>query len=208
MKGLLAQKIGMTRIIDPETGKVIPVTLLKAEGSDVLQIKTLETDGYEAVVLGSFSRKNFGKNPNKKYKFVKELELESGELKKGDVLGVESLVGLDEVKITGLESLVGLDEVKITGFSKGRGFSGVIKRHNFARGRETHGSHHHREPGSSGMCAKPGRILKGKKMPGHYGDVQKTSTAKLVEVDVENKLLAIKGAVPGAKKSYVIVRGK
>ncbi len=193
MKGLLAKKIGMTRVVDAETGKVVPVTLLQAEGVDVLQVKTVDKDGYSAVVLGSFPRKNFGKNVNRKYKFIKELPLGEGEeIKKGDVLG--------------LETLEGIKKVKITGTSKGRGFSGVIKRWNFRRGRETHGSHHHREPGSSGMCAKPGRILKGKKFPGHYGDVQVTKVTEIVEIDKENNLFAVKGPVPGAKNGYLFIR--
>ena len=192
MKGILAKKIGMTRVIDQETGKVVPVTLLLAEGSDVMQIKTVEKDGYSAAVLGSFPRKNFGKNENKKYKMIQELSLDGEELKKGDTLTLDSLEGVKKIKVTGI--------------SKGRGFSGVIKRWNFQRGRETHGSHHHREPGSSGMCAKPGRILKGKKFPGQYGNVQKTRITEIVEIDLENNVFAVKGAVPGAKNGYLFIR--
>ncbi len=193
MKGILAKKIGMTRIIDQETGKVVPVTLLMAEGSDVMQVKTVEKDGYKAAVLGSFPRKNLGKNVNKKYKFIKEVYLDSDdEVKKGDSFT--------------LKNLDGVKRVKITGTSKGRGFSGVIKRWNFQRGRETHGSHHHREPGSSGMCAKPGRILKGKKFPGQYGNVQKTKVTEIVDIDIEKNIFAVKGPVPGAKNSYLLIR--
>ena len=158
MKGVLAQKIGMTRVINQETGKVTPVTLLLVPECSVLQVKTSDVDGYSAAVIGAFERKNFGKNENKKFKFIQELPLEGEEVKKGDKLSIDFL---DDVT-----------SIKITGTSKGRGFSGVIKRWNFSRGPETHGSGHHREPGSSGMCAKPGRILKGKKFPGQYGNVQ------------------------------------
>jgi large subunit ribosomal protein L3 len=193
MKGILAKKIGMTRVIDQETGKVIPVTLLQAEGSDIMQVKTVEKDGYSAVVLGSFPRKNFGKNQNKKYKFIQEMGIIEGEaFKEGDTL---TLASLDGVK-----------RIKVTGTSKGRGFSGVIKRWNFQRGRETHGSHHHREPGSSGMCAKPGRILKGKKFPGQYGNVQKTKVTEIIEIDIEKNIIAVKGDVPGAKSGYLFIR--
>ena len=195
MKGILAKKVGMTRIISPETGDVVPVTLLEAPSATVMQVKTVEKDGYNAMVLGSFERKNFGKNDNKKFKFIQEVVLEEGEeCKKGDVVT--------------LENMKDVNSVKLTGTSKGRGFAGVIKRHNFARGRETHGSHHHREPGSVGMCAKPGRILKGKKLPGHYGNAQTTlRSVDVVVYDLEKNLVAIKGAVPGAKNSYVFLRG-
>ena len=195
MKGILGRKVGMTRIISAESRKVVPVTLLEAPANVVLQVKTKDVDGYDAVVLGAFERKNFGKNENKKYKFIQELALEGGtELKKGDTVTLESLKELETVKASGV--------------SKGRGFSGVIKRHNFQRGRETHGSHHHREPGSVGMCAKPGRILRGKKMPGQYGDDNTTlRSVEIVEVDVKNNLIAIKGPLPGAINSFIFLRG-
>lgn len=192
MKGILAQKIGMTRVIDQETGKMVPVTLLQAGGSDILQVKTVEKDGYDAMVLGSFPRKNFGKNENKKYKFIQEMCLDGEDVKKGDTLT--------------LSSLDGVKRIKVTGTSKGRGFSGVIKRWNFSRGPETHGSHHHREPGSVGTSAKPGRILKGRKLPGQYGNKQKTKVTEIVEIDAENNVFAVKGDVPGAKNSYLFVR--
>lgn len=192
MKGILAKKIGMTRVIDQETGKMIPVTLLLAEGSDVMQVKTIEKDGYAAVVLGSFPRKKFGKNENKKYKMIQELALDGEDLKKGDTLTLDSLEGVKRIKVTGI--------------SKGRGFAGVIKRWNFSRGPETHGSHHHREPGSVGTSAKPGRILKGKKLPGQFGNKQKTRVTDIVEIDAENNVFAVKGAVPGAKNGYLFIR--
>lgn len=194
MKGILARKIGMTRVICPETGLMTPVTLLEASPSSVLEIKTVDKHGYGAAVLGAFERKNFGKNINKKFKFIKELPLDEGqEIKKGDSLDVSTLEGVERVKITGV--------------SKGKGFQGVIKRYNFSRGPETHGSHHHREPGSVGTCAKPARILKGKKMPGHLGSAQVTiQNVKVVQIDVEKNLIALKGAVPGAKNGFVFIR--
>lgn len=190
MKGLLARKIGMTHIISPENSQTIPVTLLEVPENTVLQVKTSEKDGYSSCVLGAFPRKKNYKNIGKKYTFVREIPAQDAEYKKGDVLTVEALKDIQNVKITGT--------------SKGRGFSGVIKRHNFQRGRETHGSHHHREPGSVGMCAKPGRILRGKKLPGHYGnETVSIRSTQLVEIDVENRLIAVKGPVPGAKNSFV-----
>lgn len=197
MKGILARKVGMTQHLCQETGKVTPVTVLEAPANTILQVKSVDKDGYTAIVLGAFERKNFGKNENKKYKFIQELRLEDGddpEVKKGDTLT--------------LADLLDIEAVKVTGTSKGRGFAGVIKRYNFQRGRETHGSHHHREPGSSGMCAKPGRILRGKKFPGHMGNAKKTlRSTPVMEVDVENNLIALKGAIPGATNSYVFIRG-
>lgn len=192
MNGVLARKIGMTRVIDPQSGKVTPVTLLEVPDMKILQVKTLENDGYDAAVLGSFERKNFGKNENKKYKFIRELLVEAGTAKKGDSVS--------------LESLKEVHTIKITGTSKGHGFTGVIKRWNFGRGRETHGSHHHREPGSVGMCAKPGRILKGKKMPGHSGFRTVTLRTGIVELDPAQNILAVRGGVPGAVNSFVFVR--
>ncbi|PID70193.1 50S ribosomal protein L3 [bacterium DOLZORAL124_38_8] len=196
MKGIIAQKLGMTRVICPDTGKITPVTVLFVPEAEVLQVKTVDTDGYSAVVLGGFpSTKKLADKGNISNKFavIKELDIDTDGLEKGA-----------KVSLDGLEDGM---EVKISGTSKGRGFSGVIKRHNFARGRETHGSHHHREPGSVGMCAKPGRILKGKKMPGHYGVDKITLKTKIVQVDTENKLVAVRGAVPGAKKGYLTLIG-
>ncbi len=195
MKGLLVQKIGMTQVINPETGNVTGVTVCEVPKNEVLQIKTVDNDGYSAVVLGAFERKK-GKNIGKKFKMIREVRTDKGDnLKKGDEV---SLQDFSELK-----------NVKITGTSKGRGFAGVIKRHNFSRGPETHGSHHHREPGSVGMCAKPARILKGKKMPGHYGNVTTSvRNVEIVAIDLENNLISLKGAVPGAKKSFVLLREK
>lgn len=190
MKGALARKVGMTSYPCPETGRMIPVTLLEVVESTVLQVKTLDRDGYSAAVLGAFPRKRYGDNENQKYKFIKEFVVQEGDLEKGAVVG--------------LEALNDVTEVQISGRAKGKGFAGVIKRYNFSRGPETHGSHHHREPGSAGMCAKPGRILKGKKMPGRMGNQKVTlRSVSVMKIDTENSLVALKGAVPGAKNSYI-----
>ncbi len=192
MQAVLAKKIGMSRAISEETGAVVPVTLLQVGEAEVLTVKTDEKDGYSAVVLGAFPRTVKQKNKNQQFKFVKEVCCEAAGVKVGDSFGAAALEGVAAVKVTGV--------------SKGRGFSGVIKRHNFARGRETHGSHHHREPGSVGMCSKPGRILKGKRLPGQYGAKQVSlRSAKLVQVDADRGLVAVKGAVPGAKNSFVFL---
>lgn len=192
MKGILARKIGMSRLICPETGRVTPVTVLEAPEAKVLQVKTEEKDGYSAAVLASFPRNKASKNPNQSYKFMQELALDDEALKKGDAVGVASMEGVERVKITST--------------SKGKGFAGVIKRHKFSRGPETHGSHHHREPGSVGTCAKPARIIKGKKMPGRHGGAQTTLTADVMQIDAAKNLIALKGPVPGAKNSFVFIR--
>ena len=195
MSGILARKIGMARAINPETGEVTAVTVLHAPEAEVLQVKDQNKDGYEAVVLGSFPRKNFGKNENKKFKEICEFKIEgAAELKKGGKVGVATFEeGAD---------------IKITGTSKGRGFAGVVKRHNFSTGRNTHGSHHHREPGSVGMCSKPGRILKGKKMPGHYGNTRTTFCTKIINIDADKSLIAVRGGIPGAKDGFVTITTK
>lgn len=193
MPGILGKKIGMTRM-QREDGRMVPVTVLLCEENTVTQIKTPEKDGYNAVVLG------FGnfKKPRKSvpFRFLREFHINSKQAesyKKGD-------------KIT-LESLKEAKTVEITGISKGKGMQGTIKRHHFHSGPGSHGSHFHREPGSVGMRAKPGRILKGKKMAGRMGS--DTVTEKNVEVmlvDNEKNLLALKGSIPGANGSLVIVR--
>ncbi len=193
MKGILAKKVGMTRVICPETGKITPVTVLEAPENTVLQVKTTEKDGYDAAVLAGFERNKKRKNANKNYKFIQEVQLDGESINKGDTVKVDDFADVEFVKITGT--------------SKGRGFAGVIKRHNFSRGPETHGSHHHREPGSVGMCAKPARILKGKKLPGRYGaDKVTLNRVKVMQVDANNRLIALKGAVPGPKNSFVFIR--
>ena len=195
MKGIIAQKIGMTNFICPETGKVTAVTLCAVPENKILQIKTVEKDGYSAAVLAAFERKKNFKNVGKKFKMIREIFIDENDNFKKD----------EKISLKILENL---EKIKITGISKGRGFAGVIKKYNFSRGPETHGSHHHREPGSVGMCAKPARILKGKKMPGRHGGKKTTIISKIVKFDFVNNLIALKGAVPGAKKSFIFLREK
>ncbi|MFA6549761.1 MAG: 50S ribosomal protein L3 [Candidatus Gracilibacteria bacterium] len=193
MVGILGKKLGMTRIIQDD-GRVIPVTVIFCTPNTIEQVKTVEKDGYPAIVLGF----NALKKPTKTSKFehLREFKIAATDVekfKKGDLINLDSL---KEVK-----------EVTITGVSKGKGFQGVIKRHNFSRGPMSHGSHHHREPGSIGTRAKPGRVNKGKKMPGHMGlDTVTIKGVKIMHIDNEKHLLAIKGAVPGAKNNLVIIK--
>ena len=188
MPGIIGKKLGMSQVIQDD-GRVIPVTYVQCEPNEVVYIKTEEKDGYPAIVLGFDEYKNPSKN--KKYKTIKEFRVEStDDYKEGQ-------------KVT-LDSLKEVEAVTVSSISKGKGFQGVIKRHNFSRGPETHGSNHHREPGSIGMCAKPGRVIKGKKMPGQMGNAQVTLKNRPVISLVPNKnLVAIKGPIPGANSGYI-----
>lgn len=203
MSGILAKKIGMTQIFEDE--KFIPVTVVEAGPNFVLQKKTVENDGYTALQLGFDEKKEknttkpvmgifkkAGVNPQR---FIKELRVDSVE---GYELG-------QEIKV---DVLAGVEFVDITGTSKGKGTSGVMKRHGFGGNRASHGvSRNHRLGGSIGMSTWPGKVLKGKRMAGQYGNETVTvQNLRVVKVDAENNLLLIKGAVPGSKNSYIVVK--
>lgn len=202
--GLLGKKIGMTQILD-ENGLSIPVTVIQAGPCVVVQRKTVQRDGYEAVQLGLVE-------------FVKEKRVGKpmlGHFKKADVPPVRFLKemtssGDGEVK-PGDRVQVGIfsstDRVNVTGTSKGRGFAGVIKRHGFGGGRATHGSMFHRAPGSIGQSAYPSRVFKGTRMPGHLGAARVTVRGlRIYRIDEEQNLLLVRGAVPGPNGGYVEVR--
>ncbi len=203
MAGILAKKVGMTQIF--EDGKFVPVTVVEAGPNFVLQKKTEEKDGYTAVQLGFDEKKEknttkpmmgiFNKAGVKPMRFVRELKVETVE---GYELG-------QEIKV---DTFGEVEFVDITGTSKGKGTSGVMKRHNFAGNRATHGvSRNHRLGGSIGMSAYPSKVMKGKKMAGQYGNATVTvQNLKVVKVDAENNLLLIKGAVPGPKNGYIVVK--
>jgi large subunit ribosomal protein L3 len=201
--GIIGKKIGMTQVFRPD-GQVVPVTLLKAGPCVVIQRKTPATDGYDAVQLGmvEFARKT-----------TKPL---AGHLKKAGAEGVKMIRefrlnnGQSDVK-TGDRVLVDQfkpkDKVDITGVSKGRGFAGVMKRHNFGGGDGTHGSMFHRAPGSIGASSYPSRVFPGTRMAGQMGNAQVTvRNLEVIDVDTEDNVLMVKGAVPGPNGSYVIVK--
>ncbi len=201
-KGIIAKKIGMTQIFD-ENGKVIPVTVVDASPNVVVQVKTVENDGYAAVQLGFGDKKATRVNKPQKGHFdkanagykkvLKEFRLEDSALEAG------SLVKAD-VFAEG-------DIVDVSGTSKGKGYAGPIKRHNQHRLKETHGTGPvHRQAGSMGACSSPSRIYKGKGMAGHMGAEKVTvQNLEIVKVDVENDLIAIKGAIPGPKGGIVTI---
>lgn len=203
MKAIMGKKLGMTQVFK-EDGRLVPVTVIEAGPMLVTQIKTKETDGYEAVQFGYGTVKEH--NVNKPLK---------GHLKKA---GIGAKKYLREFKVSDINAYKLADEVGVdifeegtivdaTATSKGKGFQGPIKRHGQSRGPETHGSHYHRGPGSMGMCSTPSRVYKGKKLAGHMGAVQVTvKNLEVVQIDKENNLILIKGSVPGPKKGLVLIK--
>jgi large subunit ribosomal protein L3 len=203
--GLVGRKVGMTRVFT-EDGVSIPVTVVEVQPNRVTQVKTLESDGYRALQVTTGSKKASRVNKPQAGHFAKagvdagrglwEFRLNEGE-------GTDVTVG-NELKV---DIFTENTKVDVTGTSKGKGFAGVIKRYNFAMQDATHGnSVSHRAPGSIGMCQTPGRVFKGKKMAGHMGAVRVTvQRLDIVRVDVENNLILIKGAIPGAINGTVFV---
>jgi large subunit ribosomal protein L3 len=204
-KGILGRKLGMTQLFDPETGAVTPVTVIEAGPCPVVQVKTAAVDGYDAVQLA--------------FDAVAERKVskpERGHLAKFGVSGayrrlVEFRGGIDgavEGETVTVEVFQPGDAVKVRGVGIGKGFQGTIKRHNFSSGPRGHGSHNIRKPGSIGASATPSRVFKGIKLPGQMGGRRVTQLGlKVHDVDVENNLLLVKGAVPGPKNGFVEVRG-
>ncbi len=202
MKGILGRKEGMTQVFT-KSGKLIPVTVVSVEPNVITQIKTKENDGYEAIQLGFDTKREklatkasightnkANTTPKRFFKEIKGVEISNY------TLGQEIKVDIfTEGEI-----------VDVTGTTKGHGFQGVIKRHNQSRGPMGHGSHYHRRPGSMGTM-RPMRVFKGKKLPGHMGvDTVTIQNLEIVAVDIENNVILIKGNVPGAKKSLVIIK--
>jgi large subunit ribosomal protein L3 len=194
MQGLIARKVGMSRVFLP-TGEEVPVTYLKVEPNVVVRTKTKEKDGYDAVVLGIGAKpwKSRKGKENVRYAVQKEWQ-------------VESLEGLEKGKTLSCEVLPEQTIVTITGVSKGKGFQGVVRRWHFAGGPASHGSHFKREPGSIGMRTEPGRVLKGHHMAGHMGHDQVTIRNRAVIVsDAVNSVIAVKGPVPGPNGAAVFL---
>ena len=203
--GILGKKIGMTQMFRPD-GQVVPVTLLKAGPCMVVQRKTPTTDGYDAVQLGLVENikehrltkpaaghlKKAGVGGSK---FLREFTLSSGD---GDFKAGDQVL-VDQFKPK--------DKVDVIGISKGRGFAGLVKRHHFGGGADTHGSMFHRAPGSIGASSFPSRVLPGMRMAGHMGHARVTvRNLEVIEVDTEDNVLVVKGAVPGPNGGYVVVR--
>ena len=202
-KGIIGKKIGMTQIFD-EKGLVIPVTVIEAGPCVVAQVKTSETDGYNAIQLGFGDIKEKHINKPRKGHFEKSKLAAKKHLREFRLEDISNFKVGDEVKANIFEAG---EKVDIQGISKGKGFQGAIKRHNQHRGPMAHGSKFHRHQGSNGAASDPSKVFKGKKMPGHMGSKKITiQNLEVVRVDAENNLLLVKGSVPGPKKSLVTIR--
>ena len=201
MKGILGRKVGMTQVFTKD-GKLIPVTVVEVEPNVVMQVKTPEKDGYSAIQLGVFEKSE--KKANKAEagrakaanttpkRFLKEIRDVEASYNVGDAVGA-SIFEIGDV-------------VDVTGVTKGKGFQGVIKRHNQSRGPMTHGSHYHRRPGSLGTML-PKRVLKGKKLAGHMGvDTVTIQNLEIIEVNEAENYILVSGNVPGAKNSLVLIK--
>lgn len=200
---LIGKKIGMTQVFDDEN-RLVPVTVIEAGPCPVTQIKSLEKDGYDAVQIG--------------FRVQKEHRLSKGELGHLKKAEVEPVAELSEFRTNGeadikIGDVLTVDrfeagqKIDVIGTSKGRGFQGVVKRHGFAGGPASHGSMFHRRGGSYGFCQWPGHVIKGKKMPGHMGNNQRTvQNLEVVKVVAEKNLILIKGSIPGVRGGLVTVR--
>lgn len=200
--GVIGKKVGMTQIFD-EQGLAVPVTVIKVDETVVTQVKTVETDGYNAIQVGTVAAKekhltkaqlgHFKKNNLSNYRHLQEFRVENPQ---------DYKVG-DKVELSVLENV---EKVDVTGKSIGKGFQGTVKRHNFGRGPMAHGSKNHREPGSIGAGTTPSRVIKGKRMAGNMGNERVTITKlKLVKVDSANGLVLVKGSVPGCEGRLVTI---
>jgi len=200
---IIGRKLGMTQVWG-ENDQLIPVTVIQAGPCVVTQIKTTEKEGYEAIQLGFGDIKekrvnkpmagHFKSAGTAAHKYLSEVR-------------VEDASGYELGQQINLEGFAEANKVHVSGISKGKGFAGSIKRHNFQGGRASHGSHFHRAPGSIGQCATPSRVYKGKKMPGHMGtDKVTVKNLKVIKVDMDQNLLLVRGAVPGGKGAILRVR--
>lgn len=201
--GVIGEKLGMTTIFD-DKGLAIPVTVIKVDPIVVTQVKTVETDGYNAIQVGTISAKekhltkaqigHLKKNKLENFRHLQEFRVDNPK---------DYIVG-QQIELSVLDKV---DKVDVTGKSIGKGFQGTVKRWNFSRGPMAHGSKNHREPGSIGAGTTPSRVIKGKKMAGNMGNERVTVTKlKLVKIDSENSLILIKGSVPGPEGKLVTIK--
>ncbi|MDD6730377.1 50S ribosomal protein L3 [Hugonella massiliensis] len=203
INAIYGTKLGMTQVFD-ENDNMVPVTVVQAEPNTICQVKTAETDGYEAVQLGFGAIKakkvnkpmagHFAKQGVEPVRHLREVRVDNAaDYKSGDTVTVANFA---DTKF-----------VDVTGTSKGKGFAGVMRRYNFQGGPGGHGAHFHRAPGSVGMCATPSRVFKGMRLPGHMGvDTVTVKNLEVVRVDEEQNLILIKGALPGGKNATVRIR--
>ena len=201
-KGIIGRKIGMTQIFD-ENGYVIPVTVIEAGPCTVAQVKSVDTDGYNAVQLGFGEVKDKHINKPEKGHFAKSKLAAKEHLREFRVETADVKVG-EEVKA---DVFAAGDKIDVQGTTKGKGFQGVIKRHGQSRGPMGHGSMYHRRPGSMGSTSTPGRVFKGKKLPGHMGmETVTIQNLEVVRVDLDKNVILVKGSVPGNKGAILKIR--
>lgn len=203
IKAIMGKKIGMTQIFD-EQGKMIPVTVVEATPNVVVQVKTEEKEGYNAIQIGFGDIRESLVNKPRKGTFAKAGVEPKRFLKEFRLENISSYSVKDEIKVSIFEAG---EKIDVSGISKGKGFQGVIKRWNFQRGPETHGSKFHRAPGSQGASSDPSRTFKNRKMPGHMGNVKRTVlNLEIVKVMPEQNVILIKGGIPGPNKGTVVIR--
>ena len=202
MKGIVGRKLGMTQVFDAETGEVTPVTVIEAGPCPIVQVKTVDSDGYDAIQLAF--------EPVAERKLTKAERGHLGTAEVGPHRHLVEFRGMTELTVgepVTVETFEPGDRVKVSGIGIGKGFAGTIKRHNFGRGPKTHGSHNIRKPGSVGASATPSRVFKGVRMAGRMGGKRVTQVGLIVhEVDADRNLLLVKGAVPGPRNGIVEVR--
>ena len=202
-KGIIGKKVGMTQIFD-EKGNVIPVTVIEAGPCVVAQVKTVETDGYSAVQLGFGEVKEKKINKPEKGHFAKANVANKKHLREFKLDDAQNLKVGDEIKA---DVFAQGDKIDVQGTTKGKGFQGVIKRHGQSRGPMGHGSMYHRRPGSMGSTSTPGRVFKGKKLPGHMGVATVTiQNLDVVRVDMDKNVILVKGSVPGNKGAILKIK--
>lgn len=202
IQGIIGKKVGMTQMF-MDDGRVVPVTVIKAGPCLVVQKKIKENNPLMKIQLGLVEDKKIKKTTKPMKGHFDKAKVPPTRILKEFFIDEDNVQVGDSVKVDIFEEN---EQVNITGVTKGKGFQGVVRRWNFAGGKKTHGSMHHRRPGSVGMCAYPGKVIKGKKLPGRMGGKQKTVKGlDIIKVDIENNLLVVKGAVPGFDGNYVYI---
>jgi large subunit ribosomal protein L3 len=204
--GLVGRKVGMTRVF-ADDGSAIPVTVLEVGGNRVTQVKTPDTDGYAAVQV-TFGKRRASRVAKPMAGHLAKAGVEAGQVLKEFTVTSDELAKFKPGDVVGIETFEVGQLVDVTGTTKGHGFSGVIKRHNFSSNRASHGnSVSHNKPGSISMAQDPGRVFPGKRLPGQFGNVTRTvQTLPVVRVDKERGLLLVKGCVPGADGGHIVVK--
>lgn len=203
MAGLIGRKLGMTRLF-ADDGSVVPVSVIEAAPNTVARIRTVEKDGYTALQLGSGTARRSTKPVAGQFKHLPKEQQHPKDVRE---VRVDDVEGFEVGQQVGVDLFEAGELVDVTGVSKGHGFTGVIARHHFRRGPKSHGSDHHRAPGSIGAGTYPGRVWKGTRMAGHMGDDRVTvKKLTVMKVDPERNLILVRGAVPGARNGLLLVR--